>query len=108
MRYAAAHLAALRCAAAVLAARARPATGRPGGAGARSAPGCCCPRSRRSWRGATFFAAASRKRAAAEAGLPGITPREADDLLRDVETFLQVVETTLGVAHQPPLPLTAN
>jgi hypothetical protein len=52
------------------------------------------------WAG--FFAAGARKRAAAEAGLPSaVTPREADDLIRDAETFLSVVETTLGFdGHQ--------
>ena len=40
-RYATAHLAALRAAAAVLAARATPAATRPGGPAARPAPGCC-------------------------------------------------------------------
>ncbi|MDT7544455.1 MAG: hypothetical protein QOE99_565, partial [Actinomycetota bacterium] len=51
---------------------------------------------------AAFFAAGARKRAAAEAGLPAaVTPREADDLVRDAETFLAVVETTLGLdGHQ--------
>ena len=48
---------------------------------------------------AEFFAVGARKRAAAEAGLPAaVTPREADDLLRDAQTFLAVVETTLGLA----------
>ena len=50
---------------------------------------------------AAFFAAGAAKRAAAEAGLTrAVTAREADDLLRDAETFLAVVETTLGLAHQ--------
>jgi hypothetical protein len=45
---------------------------------------------------AQFVAAGARKRAAAEAGLAGaVTPREADDLLRDAQSFLSVVETTL-------------
>ena len=45
---------------------------------------------------AQFFAAGAQKRAAAEAGLAGVvTPREADDLLRDAQSFLSVVETTL-------------
>ena len=100
-RYAAAHLAALRAAAAVLACRARPATSprrsRPTSAWvllANVAPELA------EWAG--FFAAGARKRAAAEAGLPSaVTPREADDLVRDAETFLSVVETTLGFdGHQ--------
>lgn len=99
-RYAAAHLAALRAAAAVVAARARPDAGparrRPVSVWvllAQVAPEMT------EW--ASFFAAGARKRAAAEAGLSGqLTVREADDLLRDAETFLAVVETTLGVAGQ--------
>ncbi len=94
-RYALAHLAALRAAAAVLACRATPAV--PGG---RSRP-------RSAWalltevapeltEWARFFAVGARKRAAAEAGLVGaVTPREADDLVRDAQVFLSVVETTL-------------
>ncbi|MCU1592017.1 MAG: uncharacterized protein JWP11_3273 [Frankiales bacterium] len=101
-RYATAHLAALRAAAAVLACRARPAAG----PGRRSRPtsawvllAAVAPELGE-W--AAFFAAGARKRAAAEAGLPSaVTPREADDLLRDAETFLSVIETTLGFdGHQ--------
>jgi hypothetical protein len=92
-RYALAHLAALRAAAAVLACRTQPqarkAKPRPAWALlAEVAPEL------REW--AQFFAAGAAKRAAAEAGLIGVvTPREADDLLRDAECFLSVVETTL-------------
>ena len=43
-------------------------------------------------------AAGAAKRAAAEAGLPSaVTPREADDLVRDVEAFLAMVEGSLGL-----------
>ena len=103
-RYAAAHLAALRVAAAVLACRARPVSGpsrrtRPTSAWvllAGVAPELA------EW--AAFFAAGARKRAAAEAGMPGAaTVREADDLLRDVQSFLAVVEAALGRSHQPLL-----
>ena len=95
-RYAAAHLAALRTAAVVLADRTRPSD----------------PRARRptsAWalltgvapelgEWAAYFAAGAAKRAAAEAGIrSAATAREADDLLRDATTFLQLVETTLGV-----------
>jgi len=95
-RYATAHLAALRAAAAVLADRARPND----------------PRSRRptsAWvllssvvpelgEWAAYFAAGAGKRAAALAGLrTAVTAREADDLLRDARTFLALVETTLGL-----------
>jgi hypothetical protein len=104
-RYVAAHLAALRAAAAIVAAR--PAPGSP--------PRRKLPRSvwellprvepaLAEW--AAFFAAGARKRAAAEAGLPrAVSPREADDLLRDAETFLTLAEEALGVPTQPLLPL---
>jgi hypothetical protein len=103
-RYAAAHLAALRAAAAVLACRARPAPT----AGRRARPtsawvllAAVAPELVE-W--ADFFAAGARKRAAAEAGVAtAVTARDADDLLRDAQTFLAVVETTLGLAHQPLL-----
>jgi hypothetical protein len=55
---------------------------------------------------AAFFAAGAAKRAAAEAGISRVvTTREADDMVRDVERFLAVVETTLGKPHQPLLDL---
>jgi hypothetical protein len=104
-RYAAAHLAALRAAAAVLAARARPVPAgrrrtRPVSAWALLAT---VTPELREW--AAFFAAGARKRAAAEAQLPGcVSAREADDLLRDAETFLAVAETLLGFGHQEVLP----
>jgi hypothetical protein len=106
-RYATAHLAALRGAAAVLAARTQPEPGRT--SRRRSGP-------RNAWdllariapelaEWAAFFAAGAGKRAAAEAGATGaVSDREADDLLRDVETFLALAATTLGVPDQPVLP----
>jgi hypothetical protein len=107
-RYASAHLAALRAAAAVLAARTRPEA-----AGRR--------RPRSAWvllaqvapelgEWATFFAAGAAKRAAAEAGLShAVTEREADDLVRDVGAFLAVVESSLGSAvPEPPAPTPAR
>jgi SAV_6107-like HEPN len=99
-RYACAHVAALRAAAAVLAVRARP---HPRGQRnawvllARVAPEL------EEW--AAFFAAGAAKRSAAEAGLArAVTIREADDLLRDAECFCDVVEQVLGVVSQPLLP----
>ena len=104
-RYICAHLAALRAAAAIVAARGEPGTG-----GRRRRP-------RSVWEllpqvepalaeWAAFFAASAAKRAAAEAGLPrSATAREAEDLLRDAETFLSVAERALGVDSQPTLPL---
>src|SRR3954470_4650847 len=110
-RYATAHLAALRTAAAVLAARTQPELPRP--SRRRSGP-------RNAWEllaqvapelreWAVFFAAGAGKRAAAEAGAAGaVSDREADDLLRDVETFLALAATTLGVSHQPVLPMSGQ
>lgn len=100
-RYACAHVAALRSAAALLAARARPATARS-------------RRQKNAWvlltevapelaEWAAFFAAGASKRAAAEAGSTrAVTEREADDLVRDADRFLAVVERTLGLAPHLP------
>ena len=94
-RYACAHVSALQAAAALLAARARPA-----------------PRARRqknAWvllaevapefvEWSMLFAAGASKRAAAEAGSSrAVTEREADDLIRDADRFLAVVEQALGL-----------
>ena len=47
---------------------------------------------------ATFFAAGAAKRAAAEAGSTrAVCEREADDLVRDADRFLAVVEQALGL-----------
>lgn len=102
-RYALAHLAALRAAAAVLAARVQPPQGsrgrRPTSAWALLT---LVTPELGEW--AAFFAAGAAKRAAAEAGISrAVSAREADDLLRDAETFLAVIETTLGFAHQAVL-----
>jgi len=53
---------------------------------------------------ANYFALGAGKRAAAEAGIPRVvSPREADDLLRAAEQFVAIVESSVGVAYQPPL-----
>lgn len=104
-RYICAHLAALRAAAAIVAARGEPGTG------ARRR------RPRSVWEllpqvepalgeWAAFFAASAIKRAAAEAGIVrAVTAHEAEDLLRDASTFLSVAERALGADSQPQLPL---
>jgi len=93
-RFAAAHLAALRGAAAVLAARARPRRAARGSAWellSRVAPELA------EW--AAFFAAGSAKRQAASAGVPvRISAREADDMVRQASAFLDVVDQVLGTA----------
>lgn len=97
-RYAIAHLAALRAAAAVLAARARPSGGRRGSAWSlmiKVAPEFA------EW--AAFFAAGSAKRQAVQAGLPaGVTAREADDLVRQVAVFVALVGDSIGGSAPGP------
>ncbi|HUY45328.1 MAG TPA: SAV_6107 family HEPN domain-containing protein [Streptosporangiaceae bacterium] len=104
-RYVAAHLAALRAAAAIVAVK----TG-PGQTPRRKAPRSVwelLPRvepALSEW--SAFFAAGAGKRAAAEACLPrAVSAREADDLLRDAETFLSLAEEALGLPGQAALPL---
>jgi hypothetical protein len=104
-RYAAAHLAALRAAAAVLAMKARPVDTRRR---PRSVWVLLAEVAPEMGEWAAFFAAGAGKRAAAEAGLSAVSAREADDLLRDAETFLALVETALGVAHQAGFPAAAS
>lgn len=104
-RYVAAHLAALRAAAAVLATRGDPVGAR--GRGRPRSVWALLPEvepALREW--AAFFAAGAGKRAAAEAGLPrATTADEARELLRDAEIFVTLVEDTLGVDAQPTLPV---
>jgi hypothetical protein len=95
-RYLAAHLTALRVVAIVLTHRAAPAMARLSG------------RPRNAWRmlaevapelaeWAAFFAATEAKRDAIRAGVTSIvSAREADDLVRDVEAFLRLVERAVG------------
>ncbi|MEW2633451.1 SAV_6107 family HEPN domain-containing protein [Streptomyces sp. NPDC048389] len=112
-RYATAHLAALRTAAAVLAARGRPETGerrRHGASSRRSRGGGI----RSAWEvlpeiapelseWSLLFASGAERRARAEAGIRGAAShREADDLLRDAAMFLRLVERLLVL--QPVLP----
>ena len=99
-KYVAAHLAALRAAAALLAAYARPNSRRPTSVWTlvtKVAPEFT------EW--AQYFAAGAGKRAAAEVGLGGaVTPREADDLVRDAHEFIDLVSEKLGVSRQLTLP----
>jgi hypothetical protein len=104
-RYAAAHLAALRAAAAVLACRVRTG-GRPSRGRPRSVWVVLPEVAPELGEWAAFFAAGAGKRAAAEAGLRGaVSTREGDDLLRDAVAFVALVETTLGLPHQSAFPL---
>ena len=103
-RYACAHVAALQAAAALL--------------GARSAPTVTARRrpQRNAWillsevapelaDWAVFFSAGAAKRAAAEAGSTrAVTAAEADQLVRDADRFLAVVEQSLGLVPHSTLP----
>jgi len=101
-RYAHAHVSALRATAALLAARAQPVT-----PSRRQ-------RQKNAWvllaevapefgEWAAFFAAGAGKRAAAETGSRrAVTEREADDLVRDADRFLALVETSLGLTEHLP------
>ena len=100
-RYAHAHVSALRATAALLAARAQPTPTRR-------------KRQKNAWvllaevapelgEWAAFFAAGADKRAAAESGSRrAVTEREADDLVRDADRFLALVETSLGLTEHLP------
>jgi SAV_6107-like HEPN len=104
-RYLAAHLTALRVVAIVLTHRARSGAARPNG------------RPRNAWRmlaevapelaeWAAFFAATQAKRDAVRAGATSIvSAREADDLVRDVEAFLRLVERAVGFSAMRIRPL---
>ena len=96
LRYATAHLAALRAAAAVLAIRARPAVRQRSQVTnvwrllTQVAPEL------QEW--ADFFATTARKRTMAQSGVPRVvSTREADDLTRDAEHFIGVVTQLLGL-----------
>ncbi|MET3960410.1 hypothetical protein ABIE44_000344 [Marmoricola sp. OAE513] len=99
-RYALAHVSALRATAALLAARTQPTP-------------VARRRQKNAWvllaevapefsEWAAFFSSGAQKRSAAEAGSRrAVTEREADDLVRDADRFLALVETSLGlVEHQ--------
>jgi hypothetical protein len=97
-RYALAHVSALRATAALLAARAQPMP-------------VARRRQKNAWvllteiapefsEWAAFFSSGAQKRSAAEAGSSrAVTEREADDLVRDADRFLALVETSLGLAE---------
>src|SRR6195952_6024328 len=103
-RYALAHLAALRAAAAVLASRTRPQNRRGRPVSAWRLLTDVAPELRE-W--AAFFAAGGSKRAAAQAGRPVVSRREAEDLIRDAGRFLLAAVSLLGLVAQPSLSLSA-
>jgi hypothetical protein len=101
-RYATAHLAALRTAAAVLAVRGRPEpTARRRGR-IRSAWDVLPEVAPELAEWSALFAAGAGRRARAEAGIAGAaTAREADDLVRAAGTFLRLVERVLLLRPAP-------
>ncbi len=102
-RYALAHVSALRATAALLAARAQPVmpTRRRPQKNAWVLLAEVAPEFSE-WAG--FFAAGATKRAAAEAGSRrAVTERETDDLVRDADHFLALVETSLGLTEHAPI-----
>jgi hypothetical protein len=102
-RYATAHLAALRTAAAVLAVRGRPETTPRRRARIRSAWEVLPEIAPELTEWSALFASGAARRARAEAGIQGAAGRrDADDLIRDVSVFLRIVERMLVL--QPVLP----
>lgn len=96
-RYAAANLAALRAAAAVVAVHAASGSGRATGGRAANVWKLLAGHSPELREWADFFAAATARRAALNAGTASISTREADDLLRDAVAFVELVGTALGL-----------
>jgi hypothetical protein len=100
-RYAHAHVSALRATAALLAARAQPAA--PARRRQKNAWVLLAEVAPEFGEWAAFFASGAGKRAAAEAGSRrAVTEREADDLVRDADRFLALVETSLGLTEHLP------
>ncbi|MGW1791957.1 SAV_6107 family HEPN domain-containing protein [Streptomyces tubercidicus] len=102
-RFATAHLAALRTAAAVLAVHGRPETTVRRRQRIRSAWEVLPEVAPELAEWSALFAAGAARRAKAEAGIAGAAGRrDADDLLRDAALFLRLVERMLLL--QPSLP----
>ncbi|MFI7035634.1 SAV_6107 family HEPN domain-containing protein [Microbispora rosea] len=103
-RYVSAHLAALRAAAGILAARTRPMDGRR-------------RRLRSAWEllpeaepkladWAAYFAVSATKRAAAEAGMVrAVTQNDAEEIIAEADRFVGEVESILGLPGRPTLPM---
>ncbi|MEV4090854.1 SAV_6107 family HEPN domain-containing protein [Streptosporangium saharense] len=102
-RYVAAHLAALRAAAAILAARPRPMDGRR--RRLRSAWELLPEAEPRLAEWAPYFEISATKRAAAEAGMTRmVSARDAEELISEAERFVVTVEAMLGLPAQTTLP----
>jgi hypothetical protein len=95
-RYVTAHLAALRAAAAVLAARARPAPVRRKRITSVWVLLTLVAPELSDW--AALFAAGAAKRSAAEAGIARITAEEADQIMQHAGHFVDLAQDLLGLA----------
>ncbi|MEU4095172.1 SAV_6107 family HEPN domain-containing protein [Streptomyces sp. NPDC026673] len=101
-RFATAHLAALRTAAAVLAVRGRPEPTRRRRQRIRSAWEVLPEIAPELTEWSALFAAGAPQRARAEAGIQGaVSLREADDLVRATGMFLRLVERLLALRPAP-------
>jgi SAV_6107-like HEPN len=96
-RYLQAQLAALRAAAALVAARSGP-SGQPGPRSLWDLVSSVAPELTE-WAG--FFAVSTRRRAHIEGGQRVVSARDADDLIRQAETFVDLVCRTLGLPAPP-------
>ncbi|GBQ01128.1 hypothetical protein SSP531S_25600 [Streptomyces spongiicola] len=104
-RYVTAHLAALRTAAAVLAARGRPEAGPRRRARIRSAWEVLPEIAPELTEWSALFASGAERRARAEAGIRGAAgSRDADDLMRDAAVFLRLVERLPALRLVQPQP----
>lgn len=98
-RYASAHLAALRGAAALLSQIAP----RTMGSRPRSAWDAVALHAPELAEWAFFFAAVAQRSRAAQAGLTHVSAREADDVLRQSEMFLETVLLRVGLPAMAPI-----
>lgn len=94
-RYVAAHLCALRAAAALVAARTGPDHRRRQVRSVWAVLPTVAPELTE-W--SQFFAVSAKKRSAAEAGVKCISVREANDLVRDADAFLVRIVSILGIS----------
>ncbi|MFC7247858.1 SAV_6107 family HEPN domain-containing protein [Catellatospora aurea] len=100
-RYAIAHLAALRAAAAVIAARALPAPARRRQITSVWVLLAMVAPEMSAW--SSLFSSGAAKRSAAEAGIARVTAEEADTLLLQAVHFTDEVQEALDLAIQPAL-----
>lgn len=100
-RYATAHLAALRAAAAVIAARALPAPARRRQITSVWVLLAMVAPEMSAW--SSLFSSGAAKRSAAEAGIARVTAEEADTLLLQAVHFTDEVQEALDLAIQPAL-----